>query len=132
MLRSLMRLFDANLERRHRRRLRADVDVILSGSCGQAVARGVDLSRSGMGVLASQSLEVGTLVFLRIPECDLMGFAFVRRCVMQPEGIYLMGLEFRGGLTRDGSDHAVRPDPGAWHYRVAHSTCAAWNAADDA
>ena len=120
---------DAQLERRLRQRLRTDVDVILSGYCGQSTARGVDLSRRGMGVLADQSVEPGTLLFVRLPDCGMMGFAHVRRCALQPEDSYMLGLEFREPLTRDRSD-AVRPDRGAWQFRYAGRDNG-WSVADD-
>jgi hypothetical protein len=56
---------DTQLERRRRRRLRTDVEVILSGNCGQSTARVVDMNRSGMGVLVNQAIDVDTLVFVR-------------------------------------------------------------------
>ena len=126
----LLRLLDS-IERRGRRRLRTDVDVILSGNCGQSTVRCVDLNRRGMGVLANQPIETGTLLFVRLPECGLIGFAFVRRCIAQPEGLYLIGLEFREALARDTSNQLPRPDGGAWQYNVARDTCHAWSAADD-
>jgi hypothetical protein len=60
----------------------------------------------------------------------MMGFARVRRCDLQPEGFYLLGLEFREPLTRDGSE-TVLTGPGAWHVRVGRGN-REWNAADDA
>ena len=126
----LLRLLES-IDRRGRRRLRTDVDVILSGNCGQSTARCVDLNRTGMGVLANQTLETGTLVFVRLPDCGLIGFAFVRRCIVQPEGLYLIGLEFRGALTRDTSNQLSRPDGGAWQCYFVRDTCHAWSAADD-
>jgi hypothetical protein len=123
---------DTRVERRRRRRLRTDVDVILSGNSGQTMARGIDLNRSSIGVHANQPVEVGTLLFVRLPECGLMGFAVVRRCDAQTEGLYLIGMEFREPLTRDQSGMAPRPDSGSWQYRVARGTCRAWSAADDA
>jgi PilZ domain len=122
---------DPRVERRRRRRLQTDVDVILSGNSGQTTARGVDLNRGGMGVQANQPVSVGTLLFVRLPECGLMGFAFVRRCDTRDDGLYLIGLEFREPLTRDRSDAAPRPDGGSWQVRVTRGTCRSWSAADD-
>jgi hypothetical protein len=122
---------DTGVERRRRRRLRTDMDVILSGNSGQTIARGVDLNRTSIGVHANQPIEVGTLLFVRLPECGLVGFAFVRRCVAQEEGMYLIGMEFREPLTRDQSDTAFRPDNGSWKFRAVRGAWS-WSAADDA
>ena len=53
----LTRLLNSRFERRRRPRLPADVDVILSGAFGQSTAHGIDINRTGMGVLAAQQLE---------------------------------------------------------------------------
>jgi hypothetical protein len=121
---------DTKLERRRRPRLRTDVEVILSGNCGQTTARGVDMNRSGMGVLTNQPIDVDTLLFVQLPDCGMMGFAHVRRCDAQPEGFNLLGLEFREPLTRERSA-GLRPDSPAWQIRVARGT-SEWNVADDA
>jgi hypothetical protein len=126
----LTRLLNSRIERRRRRRLPADVDVILSGAFGQSTARGIDLNRTGMGVLATQQVETGTLLFVRLPECGLMGFAFVRRCVAMAEGIYHLGLEFRESLGLDRSETALRPDRGSWCVQTACAG-AAWCRSDD-
>lgn len=117
----------ARLERRDRRRLKANFRAIVSGSCRQLEVRGVDASRRGIGVLSAEAVEEGLLVFVRLMEMGLSGFAHVRRCQAQPQGGFVLGLEFRDELSRE------RTDAGAWQLqRLNHGPCGAWDATADA
>jgi len=127
--RNLIRILNSTLERRRRPRLRTDLTAILSGSFGQIHVRAVDLNRTGIGILCDQPMPVGSLVFVRIPECDRMGFAFVRYCTPQAPGFYHCGLQFREPLRR-GPSHTFLPESDGWRRLTAIGT-AMWTAEDD-
>ena len=117
----LARLYHAD-GRRHAR-LRAEFTGVLSGPFGTAQVAGIDLNRDGAGVQSTQELPEGTLVFLRIADVGLMGFAHVRHCSSRAGGGYLLGLEFREGLSRERSD-----EPGEWNLRsYARSATLVWD-----
>ena len=116
----------ARLERRDRARLRADFRAVLTGTCGHLTVRGIDASRHGFGVASPDAVEPGTLVFVRLTELGLAGFAHVRRCVALPEGGFHLGLQLRDELSRE------RLDPGVWTLQRATHTCGAWDATVDA
>lgn len=115
----------ARLERRDRQRLRADFRAVLTGECGLMEVRGMDASRHGMGVVASAALHPGTLVFVRLKDFGLGGFAHVRRCAPAAEGGFLLGLEFRGELSRE------QGDAGPWNVKRATQTCGVWDHASE-
>jgi hypothetical protein len=115
----------ARLERRERRRLRADFRAVLTGDCGFIEVRGVDASRHGMGVVAQEAVDPGTLVFIRLKELGLAGFAHVRRCVPTPEAKFMLGLQFRGELSRE------RSNPAPSNLQRAAHTCGVWDAASE-
>jgi PilZ domain len=94
----------ARLERRDRRRLKADFRAFLTGGCGQLEVRGLDASRQGLGVLSPEAVALGTQLFVRLKDLGLAGFATVRRCSVRPDGQFHLGLEFRGGLSRERSE----------------------------
>jgi hypothetical protein len=92
--------------------------AVLSGPQGTNGVRCVEISRGGATVMVEQPVEVGTLVFLRLPNLGLMGFAHVRHCRAEGEG-QRIGLQFRDGLTRERE--AV---DGAWRREQATSQLA--------
>jgi hypothetical protein len=95
--------------RRHLR-LPAEFGASIAGSFGTVHVTGVDANRGGAGVQSPEALPLGTLVFLRITSLGLMGFAHVRHCSPRGEG-YLLGLEFRDGLSRE------RDEAGNWNWQ---------------
>jgi hypothetical protein len=115
----------ARIERRGRERLKADFRAVLTGSCGLLSVRAVDASRRGLGVRSSEAVEPGTLVFVRLTELGLAGFAHVRRCAEAAEGGFFLGLEFRGELSRE------RHESEAWNFQRLSHTCGVWDAAAD-
>ena len=98
-----------NTDGRRHARLRADFAATMAGPFGTVSVTGVDANRDGVGVASPQALPLGALVFLRITTLGLMGFAHVRHCSPRGEG-YLLGLQFRDGLSRE------RDDIGAWNW----------------
>ena len=113
-------------ERRRRSRLPLSCNVTLSASFGlpqPAVA--VDVSRHGMAVRSEAAWEIGALLFVRIPQAGLAGFAHVRRCA--PTGDeFLIGLEFREPLRRE------RDEPSTWdRTRIDAGRTGAWEGWDD-
>ena len=116
----------ARLERRDRQRLKADFRAVLTGSCGCLQVYGLDASRHGIGVLSLEPLGPGTLVFVRLTELGLAGFAHVRRCAEHPEGGFTLGLQFRDQLSREPNA------PGPWTLQRLTHTCGVWDAAADA
>jgi hypothetical protein len=115
----------AHLERRDRRRLKADFRAVLTGDCGFIEVRGIDASRYGIGVLAPEPVLPGALVFVRLKELGLAGFAHVRRSVPLPDGRFMLGLQFRGELARERSGTGTSNLE-----RLAH-TCGVWDAASE-
>jgi hypothetical protein len=84
----------------------------------------VDVHRGGAGVQSPEALPLGTLVFLRIGDLGLMGFAHVRRCSPSDAG-FVLGLQFREALTRD------REDIGEWRVRrLPQTNCRLWDEAE--
>jgi hypothetical protein len=88
--------------RRHMR-LPADFTASMAGPFGTIPVAGVDATRKGVGVQSPEALPAGTLVFLRMTSLGLMGFAHVRHCSPRGNG-YLLGLQFREGLSRERED----------------------------
>src|SRR4051812_7567972 len=95
----LNQLFESADARSHIR-IPADFQATLAGPFGCLTVTGVDANRDGAGVQSEQPLAEGTLVFLRIADLDLMGFAHVRHYSPR-EGGYLLGLKFREKLARE-------------------------------
>jgi hypothetical protein len=113
-----------NTDIRRHTRLRAEFTGTLSGPFGMVHVSGKNLNRKGAGVESPQELPQGSLVFLRISDLGLMGFAHVRHCSPSGEGYYL-GLEFREGLSRERDDEAN------WEYqRYARATYRPWDEAE--
>jgi hypothetical protein len=105
-------------------RLRAEFAGVLSGPFGSLLVGGVDLNRNGAGVLSPESLPIGTLVFLRLNDLGRMGFAHIRHCSPRGDG-FLLGLQFREGLSRD------REDVGDFNVRqLAQNGCRLWDEAE--
>jgi hypothetical protein len=118
----LARLYEA--DGRRYARLRAAFTGALSGPFGTVHVSGIDLNRNGAGVQSSQELPEGTLVFLRIADVGLMGFAHVRHCSPRNDG-YFLGLEFREGLSRERVDDTSNCD----YRRYARSATRVWDEA---
>ena len=127
MLRSkrwIAAITEALKEGRHHVRLPAQFTGMMSGPFGAIHCKGIDLTRNGAGVHSPQELPVGTLVFLRLSDLGLMGFATVRHCSAK-DGGYMLGLQFREGLSRE------RAEDGSWdRHRYARATTPAWDGAE--
>jgi PilZ domain len=116
----------SQIERRDYRRVRAEFRATLSGDCTHAAVRGMDVSRQGAKVIAEQTFTEGLLVFVRLIDLGLAGFAHVRRCEPLAEGGFAVGLEFRDKLHRE---HA---EAGACHYQKRSlESYGVWDAAAD-
>ena len=63
------------------------------------VARGINMSKAGALVEASQPISVGTVVYLKAPELGLMGEATVRHCTVKGSK-FRIGLHFPDPLAR--------------------------------
>jgi hypothetical protein len=110
-------------DRRHAR-LPAEFHGTLAGPFGKLKVTGVDANRDGAGVQSPETLPLGTLVFFRITELGLMGFAHVRHCSRRADG-YFLGLQFREGLARE------RGEIGNWSVeRQAQSGYRLWDEAE--
>jgi len=97
----LQRLADLyRADSRRHARLRANFQASLSGSFGTIGVMGSDVNRKGAGVQSHTALPLGSMVFLRITNLGLMGFAYVRHCSRYGQG-YQLGLQFRERLTRE-------------------------------
>jgi hypothetical protein len=92
-----------NADGRRHARLPADFPATISGTFGSIAVTGVNANRTGVGLQSREALPLGTLVFLRISNLGLMGFAHVRHCSPRGEG-YLLGLKFREGLSRERNE----------------------------
>jgi len=116
----LNQLFESADARTHLR-LKADFRAILSGSFGKLEVTGIDANRDGVGVQSPDPLPEGTLIFIRIAELGVMGFAHVRHCSPHQRG-YLLGLRFREALSRD------RSEGGNWtHHQVDSDGYRCWD-----
>lgn len=102
--------FLTRVGRRKRYRLSAQFHAILSCPGGDIHARGVDATRHGIGVLASEPLQCGCLIFIDLPQVGLGGFAHVRRCQPLPDGQFAIGVEFRDSLSH------LRPELSRWEF----------------
>lgn len=115
------------LDKRGRRRLRADFGVTIELYGCALRAQGVDASRQGIGVVSEKPLPPGILVFLELTDADLSGFAHVRHCTSRPDGKFKLGLKFRDQL------HCRRSEIGQWtHLQVTtYGACGAWDNASE-
>lgn len=116
----------ARLERRDRRRLKAAFRAVLHGPTGLIEVRGFDASRHGIGAVSPEALAPGSLIFVRLVELGLAGFAWVRRSEARPDNNFILGLEFRDELRRE------RVETASWSVQHATHTCGVWDAAADA
>ena len=127
MLRSkrwIAAITEALKEGRRQVRLPAHFTGTMSGPFGAIPCTGIDLTRNGAGVHSPQKLPVGALVFLRLSDLGLMGFATVRHCSAKDDG-YMLGLQFREALSRE------RGEDGTWdRQRYARATTRAWDDAE--
>jgi hypothetical protein len=121
----LASLYEQTDARRHVR-IPADFDATLSNdTIGTLYVTGVDANRDGAGVQSTTPLDIGTLVFLKIPGLAVMGFAHVKHCSPRNNG-YLLGLEFRERLVRD-PDVVGGP---SFYKLVRHDARRLWDDAD--
>jgi hypothetical protein len=67
-------------ERRRNPRLTTQFDATLSASAASIPVRGVNIDRRGACVLCDEPLTPGSMLFLRLDNVRLMGFAYVRHC----------------------------------------------------
>ena len=91
-------------DQRHymRSRIKCPVQLGVHDASGREVTvegRGVDFSSAGAEVLSPAPIAVGAVVSFQCKELQLMGHATVRHCTKQ-KSKFLIGLEFRGSLTR--------------------------------
>lgn len=61
--------------------------------------RAIDMSSAGALLISPAPIVVGAVVSIQCKELQLMGNATVRHCTVQ-KSKFLLGLEFRGSLTR--------------------------------
>ncbi len=73
-------------------------------------------------MLSPEDWEVGTIVFLKLPDVQLGGFAEVRHCTRRKDGRYAVGLKFNGPLIPQGSEWQIQ--------RVCQPT-QGWTRSDD-
>ncbi len=121
----MSKLADAALavtDPRRYRRVPANLAALLSGPHGTNTVTCVELSRGGVAVRVADPIEPGTLVFLRMTDSGLMGFAYVRHCRTENDS-YRLGLQFRGALTRE-----YEPEP-TWNLRRVQPQLA-WDEAE--
>jgi hypothetical protein len=97
-------------DKRREIRLPAQVPTLLAGPFGSIYATGENATRHGMGVISPEPLPKDSLVFVKLTTLGLMGFANVRHCGAK-DGSFLLGLEFREGLSRD------REHEDEWRYQ---------------
>jgi hypothetical protein len=108
-------------ERRRHSRLKADFTVSLSGPFAEVLAQAVDVNCNGVGIRSDRALPQGTLVFMRLTNLGLVGFAHVRHCCAQ-NGNYIVGPQFRDKLSRENDVE------GNWEYRrLNQDLCRTWN-----
>jgi len=89
---------------------------------GNTPVVGVDIHEDGARILSKKGWKTGTVLFLRLNEVQLGGFAEVRHCSLRDDGRYTIGLAFRGPLI---------PQAGQWQIQ---RVCAeqTWTVKDDA
>ena len=69
------------------------------GQARYAEGRGLNMSSAGALVRAPEAIPVGSPVYIESKQMRLMANAVVRHCTEQ-KSKFLIGLEFRGSLTR--------------------------------
>ncbi len=82
---------------------------------------GVDINEDGAKVLSKRGWEPGTILFLKLNDVQLGGFAEVRHCTLRKDRRYAIGLAFRGRLVLQGQTWQIQrvcqTDEGAWTKR---------------
>ena len=69
------------------------------GLTRSAHVRGIELSQSGVAIRSNEPFPPGYTLFVELPKYNLVGSGCVRHCT--PTGsTYLVGIKFRGNLTR--------------------------------
>jgi len=123
LFKKINQLFQAADARGHLR-LKTNFRATLSGSFEKFEVTGVNANRDGVAVQSPTEIAPGTLVFIRMSEVGLMGFAHVRHC-SKSDGGHLLGLEFRGALSRE------QPEAENWsRHRVARDAARVWDEAE--
>jgi len=89
-----------------RKRMRFEAQIELLD--GSTPAVGVDIHEDGARILSSRGWEAGSVIFLRLTEVQLGGFAEIRHCVERPDGRFSIGLAFRGPLLPQGTEWQIR------------------------
>jgi len=103
-----------------RRRMRFEAQVQQAMATTPVV--GVDIHEDGARILSRVAWETGTLLFLRLNEVQLGGFAEVRHCTRRKDGRYAVGLAFRGRLIPQGDQ---------WQIQRVCQPSTAWTMRDD-
>ena len=111
-------------ERRANPRKRMRFDAEIQKLNGVFPVVGVDIHEDGARILAKQSWVTGTVLFLKLPDVQLGGFAEVRHCTQRKDGRFTIGLAFRGPLIPQGAQWQVQ--------RVCQPATDAWTSRDDA
>lgn len=101
---------------KHRKRMRFEAELQRVGEVVPAV--GVDIHEDGARVLCTKGWEPGTVLFLRLTEVQLGGFAEVRHCTLRKDKRYAIGMAFRGPLIPQGAtwqvQRVVQPSGDGW------------------
>ncbi|PYT23288.1 MAG: hypothetical protein DMG57_32345 [Acidobacteria bacterium] len=82
--------------------IKCPIKIGVQDSSGREVAlecQCVNLSSAGGAVLSAVPIVVGAVISVQCKELQLMGHAIVRHCTKR-KSKFLIGMEFRGSLTR--------------------------------
>jgi hypothetical protein len=104
-----------------RKRMRFEAEIQKVGESVPVI--GVDIHEDGARVLAKQSWDTGTVLFLKLKNVQLGGFAEVRHCTRRQDGRYTIGLAFRGPFIPQGEQWQIQ--------RVCQPATEAWTRSDD-
>jgi hypothetical protein len=95
-------------ERRSTQRQRMRFEAEIQRLDGSIPVVGVNLQEDGALVLSKQAWAKGTVLFLKLKDVQLGGFAEVRHCTLRKEGKYAIGLAFRGPLVPQGETWQIQ------------------------
>jgi len=104
-----------------RKRMRFEAEVEKVGETVPVV--GVDFHEDGARILAQKGWDIGTVLFLKLKDVQLGGFAEVRHCTRRQDGRYTIGLAFRSPFIPQGEQWQIQ--------RVCQPAAAAWTKSDD-
>jgi hypothetical protein len=110
-------------ERRSNLRKRMRFEAEIQKLDGTIPVIGVDIHEDGARILSKKAWDTGTVLFLKLPDVQLGGFAEVRHCTPRKDGRYTIGLAFRGPLIPQGSEWQVQ--------RICQPPTDAWTSLDD-